>query len=91
MSVSVLVTIDTKSDQILFLLGLKAGIMHAFRHGRVSLLRSNGVLDKIVQDQVGHQDIRTTNKYTHSEEAGLRDMMEKLAASCTQKPPLYTN
>jgi integrase len=72
-------------------LGIKTGTMHAFRHGRISLLRGNGVLDKIVQEQVGHQNLRTTDGYTHMEAASISAMMEKLAVSCTQTPTLYTN
>jgi integrase len=72
-------------------LGIKSGTMHAFRHGRISHLRGNGVLDKIVQEQVGHQDIKTTDGYTHAEAASISAMMEKLAVSCTQNANLHTN
>jgi integrase len=72
-------------------LGIKTGTMHAFRHGRISLLTACGVPLKIIQDQVGHRSKKTTFNYTHSEEAALRDMMDKLAVSCTQMPSLYTN
>ena len=73
-------------------LGIKRGSMHAFRHGRVSLLRKDGTFsDKVVQDQVGHQNIRTTNKYTHAEEAEIREKMEKIATSCAQPPTLCAN
>ena len=72
-------------------LEIKTGTMHAFRHGRISLLRGNGVMDKIVQEQVGHQDLKTTDGYTHMEAASISAMMEKLAVSCTQTPNVYTN
>jgi site-specific recombinase XerD len=72
-------------------LGLKAATMHSFRHGRISLLVSLGVSSKVVQEQVGHQNKRTTFKYTHKEESELRDMMDRIGASCTQKPTLYAD
>lgn len=71
---------------------INPGGMHAFRHGRVSHMRAEGVPLNIVQDQVGHQDKRTTDIYTHNEEAFIRETMERLAASsCTLKQGLYTN
>jgi integrase len=60
-------------------LGIKRGGMHAFRHGRVSHMISNGVHTKIVQVQVGHQHERTTDIYTHNELKFLRDTAERLA------------
>jgi integrase len=72
-------------------LGIKPGGMHAWRHGRVSLMRANGVPLNIIQDQVGHQDKRTTDIYTHNEEAFIRDTMNRLAFSCTQRQNLYTD
>jgi integrase len=58
--------------------GLKAATMHSYRHGRFSLLDSLGVSTKVVQEQVGHQNKRTTFKYTHKEESELRDMMNRI-------------
>lgn len=72
-------------------LGLKTGTMHGFRHGRITHMRGNGVMDKIVQEQVGHQNRQTTDGYTHVEEDSVRAMIEKLAVSCTQMPNVYTN
>jgi site-specific recombinase XerD len=48
-------------------------------------------MDKIVQEQVGHQDLKTTDGYTHMEAASISAIMEKLAVSCTQTPNVYTN
>jgi integrase len=50
-------------------LKLKRGGLHAFRHGRVSFLRKNGVADKIVQDWIGHSTLRMADHYTHFEDA----------------------
>jgi len=72
-------------------LSIERGTMHAFRHGRNSHMRQNGVPQNIVQDQVGHQDRRTNDLYTHNEEAFIRDTMEKLAGSCIQTPVVYPN
>jgi integrase len=69
-------------------LGLKRGTMHGFRHGRISLLAACGVSDKIIREQVGHRNQRTTDKYTHTELSVVRDTMERLAISCTQTQKL---
>jgi integrase len=54
---------------------------HGLRHTFVSLTRSNGIPDFIVQQMAGHTTMRMTEKYSHSE--GIidfkvaREMMEK--------------
>jgi integrase len=70
-------------------LSIAPATMHAFRHGRNSHMRQNGVPGNIILDQVGHQDERTNKIYTHNEEAFIRDTVEKLAGSCIQTPVLY--
>jgi integrase len=42
----------------------KAGL-HAFRHGRVSVLQSMGVPGDLVKEWVGHSSLQTTSRYTH--------------------------
>jgi len=54
-----------KLHSILLALGLKKGGLHAFRHGRVSILQANGVPGDLVKEWVGHSSLRTTSRYTH--------------------------
>ena len=67
------------------------GTMHAFRHGRNSYMRQSGVPLNIVLRQVGHQNQRTNDGYTHNEETFIRGMVEKLAGPCIQDSVLYPN
>ncbi len=46
-------------------LGLKPGGLHAFRHGRVSVLQENGVPGDLVKEWIGPSSLRTTSRYTH--------------------------
>src|SRR5436309_14451734 len=57
-------------------LGLKKVGLHAFRHGRVSVLQSNGVPGDLVKEWVGHSSLRTTSRYTHFSE----DYRQKMAS-----------
>jgi len=61
-------------------LGLKRGGLHAFRHGRVSFLRKNGVADKIVSDWIGHSTLRMTDRYTHIEDADRQQVAASFGA-----------
>jgi integrase len=54
-----------KLIQILKSLNLKPAGLHAFRHGRVSMLQANGVPGDLVKEWVGHSNLRTTSRYTH--------------------------
>jgi integrase len=54
-----------KLIQILKSLNLKPAGLHAFRHGRVSILQSNGVPGDLVKEWVGHSSLQTTSRYTH--------------------------
>jgi len=54
-----------KLNQILKKLDLAPGGLHAFRHGRVSVLQANGVPGDLVKEWVGHSNLRTTSRYTH--------------------------
>ncbi len=50
---------------ILTKLGLPMAGLHAFRHGRVSVLQASGVPADLVREWVGHSSLRTTSRYTH--------------------------
>jgi integrase len=54
-----------KLNQILKSLKLAPAGLHAFRHGRVSVLQENGVPGDLVKEWVGHSNLRTTSRYTH--------------------------
>jgi integrase len=54
-----------KLESVLAKLGLKHGGLHAFRHGRVSVLQENGVPGDLVKEWIGHSSLRTTSRYTH--------------------------
>lgn len=54
-----------KLNQILKKLKLEPAGLHAFRHGRVSVLQQNGVQVDLVKEWVGHSNLRTTSRYTH--------------------------
>lgn len=60
-------------------LGIKRGGMHAFRHGRVSLMRTGGAPDDLVTRQIGHSTLRTTSAYTHFSEDFQRDLANRLS------------
>ena len=53
-----------KLQSVLHRLGLKPGGLHAFRHGRVSVLQENGVPGDLVKEWIGHSSLRTTSRYT---------------------------
>lgn len=60
-------------------LGIPRGGMHAWRHGRVSLLRASGAPEDLVRRQIGHSSLRTTSNYTHFSEGFQRDLAERLS------------
>ena len=60
-------------------LSIKRGGMHAFRHGRVSLMRVNGAPDDIVTRQIGHSSLKTTAGYTHFTADFQRELANKLS------------
>jgi integrase len=57
-----------KLNAILTLLDLKPAGLHAFRHGRVTMLQASGVPGDLVLAWVGHSNLKTTSGYTHFSE-----------------------
>jgi integrase len=53
--------------RILEKLRIPKGGLHAFRHGRVSVLQESGVPADLIKAWVGHSSLRTTSRYTHFE------------------------
>jgi integrase len=58
-------------------LGIPQGAFHAFRHGHATTMFSEGANPKIVQDSMGHSDIKTTMKYTHQIPNDRREAVER--------------
>jgi len=54
-----------KLRSVLKQLGLKMAGLHAFRHGRVSVLQENKVPGDLILRWVGHSNLRTTGRYSH--------------------------
>jgi integrase len=54
-----------KLREILETLKLPMGGLHAFRHGRVSVLQAKRVPGDLILEWVGHSNLNTTSGYTH--------------------------
>jgi integrase len=67
-----------KLQSLLRALGLPKGGLHAFRHGRVSILQENGVPGDLVKEWVGHSSLRTTSRYTHFRDGYRQQIAEKV-------------
>jgi integrase len=67
-----------KLRSVLTELGLPMGGLHAFRHGRVSVLQTSGVPGDLVKEWIGHSSLRTTSRYTH-----FNDGFRKQTANAT--------
>lgn len=62
----------------------KAGL-HAFRHGRVSVLQAMGVPGDLVKEWVGHSNLQTTSRYTHFQD----DYRRQIASQVALFPPSF--
>lgn len=49
-------------------LGIPRAGLHAFRHGRVTVLRKNGTPGDLQKLWIGHSSLRTTDRYSHTDE-----------------------
>ena len=58
-------------------LGIARGAFHAFRHGHATIMFSEGANPKVVQDSMGHSDIKTTMRYTHAISQDRREAVER--------------
>lgn len=65
-----------KLNQVLKSLRLAPAGLHAFRHGRVSVLQASGVPGDLVKEWVGHSNLQTTSRYTHFHD----DFRQRIAA-----------
>jgi hypothetical protein len=81
-----------KLNQILKKLNLAPAGLHAFRHGRVSVLQANGVPGDLVKEWVGHSNLRTTSRYTHFGDDFRKQVGLFAQASVAEKlPPTFGN
>jgi integrase len=84
-----------KLRQILRKLNLAPGGLHAFRHGRVSVLQAHGVPGDLVKEWVGHSSLRTTSRYTHFRDDFRKQIASDVALfaqqSVAQKLPVSPN
>jgi integrase len=58
-------------------LGIARGAFHAFRHGHATIMFSEGANPKVVQDSMGHANIKTTMRYTHAISNDRREAVER--------------
>jgi integrase len=70
-------------------LGIPRGTLHAFRHGRVSLMVASRLRDKFIQSQVGQVDTKITNHYTHFADEQNHHMVKE-AVRCGQNSGLWS-
>ena len=72
-----------KLREILKALCLPPAGLHAFRHGRVSVLQAMGVPGDLVKEWVGHSSLETTSLYTHFQDDYRRQIASELALFST--------
>jgi integrase len=68
-----------KLNQILKKLKLAPAGLHAFRHGRVSMLQSSGVPGDLIKEFIGHSNLRTTSRYTHFHDDYRKEVARNVA------------
>lgn len=66
-------------NELLKQLNLPKAGLHAFRHGRVSVLQANGVPGDLVKEWVGHSNLQTTSRYTHFQDDFRRHVASQVA------------
>jgi len=76
-----------KLHETLRALGIPRGGLHAFRHGRVSVLQSRGVPADLVKEWVGHSSLQTTSRYTHFDDGYKRRVARSLSLGMEEKLP----
>jgi len=58
-------------------LGIPRGAFHAFRHGLGTALMQAGANTRVVQQQLGHADLRMLARYAHVVPQDKRDAVER--------------
>jgi integrase len=72
-----------KLNQVLKSLSLAPAGLHAFRHGRISVLQASGVPGDLITEWVGHSNLHTTSSYTHFQD----DFRQRIASTVALFPP----
>ena len=66
-------------NELLKKLNLPKAGLHAFRHGRVSVLQAMGVPGDLVKEWVGHSNLHTTSIYTHFQDEFRKKVASEVA------------
>ena len=66
-------------NELLRKLKLPSAGLHAFRHGRVSVLQAMGVPGDLVKEWVGHSNLHTTSRYTHFQDDFRKQIASRVA------------
>jgi len=69
-------------------LGIPKGGLHAFRHGRVSILQANGVPPDLIKLWVGHANTRITARYTHFDNAYCQSVAQRVGLFGPETAPM---
>jgi integrase len=71
---------------LLTLAGVRTARVHDGRHTAATLLLAQGVPLEVVQEILGHSDVRTTRGYAHVASAMARAATDKMGASLLRRP-----
>ena len=74
--------------RILEELEIAKGGLHAFRHGRVSVLQANGVPTDLIKRWVGHSSTRVTSIYSHFSEKFRQKVAQAAGLFAPMEPDL---
>jgi integrase len=69
--------VQRKLRPLLERLGIEAGGLHAFRHAHGSMMGNIGIPVKVIQERMGHADVRMSMHYTHIVNADSRAISEQ--------------
>lgn len=69
--------VQRKLRPLLDKLGLEPGGLHAFRHAHGSMMGSIGIPVKVIQERMGHADVRMSMHYTHIIAADSRTVSDE--------------
>lgn len=80
-----LTTVSKKFPKLLAQAGLEHHRLHDARHSFATLFLESGGTIVELRDQLGHQDIRTTDIYSHSTPAASRESVDRLGRYLERK------
>jgi integrase len=76
---------DDEWHAILAAAGVRRARVHDGRHTAATLMLAQGVKESVVQEVLGHSDIRVTRRYTHVASAMARDATDRMGSSLLRK------